>query len=71
MPIMDGLSASIALRNGEAGEYGTKIPIVAVTAFNTLSDESRFRKAGMNYFLPKPVKLKDLRAVLLEVVRSE
>ena len=71
MPIMDGLSASIALRNGESGEFGTNIPIVAVTAFNTLSDESRFKKAGMNYFLPKPVKLKHLREVLLEVVRSE
>ena len=71
MPIMDGLSASIALRNGEAGEFGTKVPIVAVTAFNTLSDESRFKKAGMNYFLPKPVKIKHLREVLLEVVRSE
>lgn len=71
MPIMDGLSASIALRNGEAGEFGTSLPIVAVTAFNTLSDESRFKKAGMNYFLPKPVKIKHLRSVLLEVVRSE
>lgn len=71
MPIMDGLSASIALRNGEAGEFGTKVPIVAVTAFNTLSDESRFKKAGMNYFLPKPVRLKHLREVLLEVARSE
>jgi len=71
MPIMDGLSAAIALRNGESGEFGTKIPIVAVTAFNTLSDESRFKKAGMNYFLPKPVKLNHLRDVLLEVVRSE
>jgi CheY-like chemotaxis protein len=71
MPIMDGLSATIALRNGEAGEFGTKVPIVAVTAFNTLSDESRFKKAGMNYFLPKPVRIKHLREVLLEVVRSE
>jgi CheY-like chemotaxis protein len=71
MPIMDGLSASIALRNGEAGEFGTRVPIVAVTAFNTISDESRFKKAGMNYFLPKPVKLQHLREVLLEVVRSE
>lgn len=71
MPIMDGLSASIALRNGEAGEFGTKVPIVAVTAFNTLSDESRLKKAGMNYFLSKPVKIKHLRELLLEVVRSE
>lgn len=71
MPIMDGVSAAIALRNGESGEFGTKIPIVAVTAFNTLSDEGKFKRAGMNYFLPKPVKLKNLREVILEVVRKD
>ncbi len=71
MPIMDGVSASLALRNGESGEFGTRVPIVAVTAFNTLSDESKFKRAGMNYYLPKPVKLKNLREVLLDVVREE
>ncbi|PXA04666.1 hypothetical protein DDZ13_05705 [Coraliomargarita sinensis] len=71
MPIMDGVSAAIALRNGESGEFGTKVPIVAVTAFNTLSDESKFKRAGMNYFLPKPVKLRNLREVILEVVRQD
>ncbi|WP_269522801.1 response regulator [Coraliomargarita parva] len=70
MPVMDGMSAAIALRNGESGEYGTKIPIVAVTAFNTLSDEGKFKRAGMDYYLPKPVKLRDLRSVLLEVVKQ-
>lgn len=70
MPIMDGVSASIALRNGEAGEVGVKVPIVAVTAFNTLSDESKFKRAGMDFYLPKPVRLKDLRAVLVEVMRE-
>jgi CheY-like chemotaxis protein len=71
MPIMDGVSAAIALRNGESGEFGTKVPIVAVTAFNTLSDESKFKRVGMNYFLPKPVKLRNLREVILEVVRQD
>jgi CheY-like chemotaxis protein len=71
MPIMDGVSAAIALRNGESGEFGTKVPIVAVTAFGTLSDESKFKRAGMNYFLPKPVKLRNLREVILEVVRQD
>ncbi|HKK17825.1 MAG TPA: response regulator [Opitutales bacterium] len=71
MPIMDGVSAAIALRNGESGEFGTKIPIVAVTAFGTLSDESKFKRAGMNYFLPKPVRLRHLREVILEVVRQD
>lgn len=71
MPIMDGVSAAIALRNGESGEFGTKVPIVAVTAFGTLSEEGKFKKAGMNYFLPKPVKLRNLREVILEVIRMD
>lgn len=71
MPIMDGVSAAIALRNGESGEFGTQVPIVAVTAFGTLSDESKFKRSGMNYFLPKPFKLRDLRDVILEVVRLD
>jgi len=71
MPVMDGVSCAIALRNGESGEKGTSIPIVAVTAFNTLSDEGKFKKAGMNYFLPKPVKLANLRSVLLEVINQD
>jgi CheY-like chemotaxis protein len=70
MPIMDGVSASIALRNGEAGDLGKKVPIVAVTAFNTLSDESKFKRAGMDFYLPKPVRLKELRKVLVEVIRG-
>ncbi|HAV13835.1 MAG TPA: hypothetical protein DCX06_10160 [Opitutae bacterium] len=70
MPIMDGVSASMALRNGEAGGHGTQVPIVAVTAFNTLSDETKFKRAGMDYYLPKPVRLKELRKVLIEVIRA-
>ncbi|MEM1222612.1 MAG: response regulator [Verrucomicrobiota bacterium] len=71
MPVMDGVSAAIALRNGESGESGTEIAIVAVTAFAMLSDEGKFKKAGMNYFLPKPIRLNSLREVLLEVIRKE
>lgn len=70
MPIMDGVSASIALRNGDSGEHGKTVPIVAVTAFNTLSDESKFKHAGMDFYLPKPVRLKELRKVLIEVIRE-
>ena len=69
MPILDGLSATYCLRAGEAGEFGVHVPIVALTAFNTLSDQSKFMKAGMNYFLPKPIGLRDLRDVFIEVMR--
>lgn len=71
MPIMDGIAAALALRAGEGGELGKHVPIVAVTAFGVLSDEGKFKRAGMNYFLPKPVKLNKLREVLLDVIRKE
>ena len=67
MPVLDGVGATQAIRLGEAGEAAMSVPIVAVTAFDTLSDESKFKKAGMNYFISKPVAFKDLRSVLLDV----
>ncbi len=70
MPVLDGMMASRAIRAGEGGPKSAETPIVAVTAFNTLSDQSKFRKAGMNYFLSKPVSLNDLRSILLDVTNS-
>ena len=32
---------------------------------------SRFKEAGMQYYLPKPVGLKELRAILLEIVKKK
>ena len=71
MPVLDGMAASRALRIGEAGDRGMEIPIVAVTAFNALSDQGKFKKAGMDYFLPKPLGLAHLREVLLEIIRKQ
>jgi CheY-like chemotaxis protein len=71
MPIMDGIAASLALRAGEAGEIGQHVPIVALTAFGTLSDEGKFKRVGMDYFLPKPVELNKLREVLLDIIRKQ
>ncbi|CAA6690400.1 MULTISPECIES: hybrid sensor histidine kinase/response regulator [unclassified Lentimonas] len=71
MPVLDGMATTRALRIGEVGDIGMNIPIVAVTAFNTLSDQSKFKKAGMNHFLCKPVSLKDLRSVLLDISRNQ
>ena len=71
MPVLDGISTAYSLRAGEADEYGMNIPIVALTAFNTLSDQSKFKKAGMDYFLPKPVGIRELRDVFIDVMRKE
>ena len=47
------------------------MPIVALTAFGTLSDDGKFNRVGMDYFLPKPVELNKLREVLLDVIRKQ
>ena len=70
MPVLDGVGTTQAIRLGEAGEAVMSLPIVAVTAFGTLSDESKFKKAGMDYFISKPVAFKELRSVLLDVDRK-
>ena len=70
MPVMDGIAATQAIRSGAAGDEVKLMPIIAVTAFNVISDRSRFKKAGMGYYLPKPVGLRELRATLLDILKK-
>jgi len=51
MPILDGISATIKLR-----EMGVKAPIVALTALNTISEKSKYEKYGFNEIVEKPVR---------------
>jgi len=71
MPVLDGISATEALRKGQSGEGAKEIPVAAVTAFNTFSDQGKFKKAGMNFALSKPVSKTELRRVLFEIERLE
>lgn len=65
MPIMDGYEATIAIRNGEAGENKKSIPIIALTADVMETTKSRVIEIGMNKYLSKPVD-KDM---LFEIIR--
>lgn len=65
MPIMDGYEATIAIRNGEAGENKKSIPIIALTADVMETTKSRVIEIGMNKYLSKPVD-KDL---LFEIIK--
>jgi signal transduction histidine kinase/DNA-binding response OmpR family regulator len=60
MPDMDGLEATLLLREGQAGELGKSIPIIALTANAFAENRTQCLAAGMNDFLTKPVILKDL-----------
>ena len=56
MPIMDGLEATRAVRDLEE-EYGWPMtPIIAATAHVLEEDQQKMFAAGMNDFLPKPIR---------------
>ncbi|MGE4552466.1 MAG: ATP-binding protein [Desulfovibrionaceae bacterium] len=64
MPLLNGVEATVAIRQGRAGEHNRRIPIVAVTAYAMQGDEERFRAAGMDDYLAKPADLSALRDLL-------
>jgi len=59
MPIMDGLTATKALRDN--GYHG---PIVALTANAMRADVEACKKAGCNEFVSKPIDIKLLQSVI-------
>lgn len=66
MPEMDGVEAACRVRAGQGGGDTAHLPIIAVTANVLESDRETCRKAGMNGYLPKPLRPADVEKVLLE-----
>ena len=64
MPVMDGLTSAQKIRQREREMSLPAVPIIAVTANAFESDRTASAAAGMNDYLSKPVRLKDLRAAL-------
>ncbi len=59
MPVMDGVEATEALRRSERGS-GRHIPIVALTANAMKGDKERYLSCGMDGYLAKPIRRKEL-----------
>ncbi|MEM1231259.1 MAG: ATP-binding protein [Pseudomonadota bacterium] len=64
MPQMDGLEATIAIREIEATQALVPIPIIACTANASMMDREECLNAGMNLHLSKPLTLATLRTAL-------
>jgi CheY-like chemotaxis protein/HPt (histidine-containing phosphotransfer) domain-containing protein len=64
MPNMDGFEASAELRRREQAESRPRTVIVALTANAMQGDRERCIAAGMDDYIPKPLKLERLRRCL-------
>ena len=68
MPVMDGLSATRAIRAMERADART-VPIIAMTANVFDEDVERSLQAGMNAHLSKPVEPERLYETMVELIR--
>jgi signal transduction histidine kinase/HPt (histidine-containing phosphotransfer) domain-containing protein/FixJ family two-component response regulator len=69
MPNMTGLEATQAIRQREAGTSRHQI-IIGFSGHVTEEDEARFRAAGMDALLPKPVHMQQLYEVVESAAAS-
>lgn len=69
MPVMDGLEATAAIREWER-TAGGHIPIVAMTAHVMPGDRERCLAAGMDAYVPKPIRTAELSEAIAQVSHS-
>ena len=66
MPEMDGIEATMTIREREAAT-GAHVPIIALTAHAMKGDLERCLSAGMDGYVAKPILREDLFAALARV----
>ena len=67
MPQMDGLEALAAIRAQEAST-GKHLPVLMATSHDEPGDGERFRRAGADGYIPKPLHLETLHTELERVI---
>jgi len=68
MPCMDGFELTQAIRQAEP--QGTRLPIIAVTANAMQGEAERCRARGMDDYLSKPLRLKEVGPMLAKWLPS-
>jgi len=64
MPEMDGYEATAVIRNPDSLVQNHAVPIIAVTANAMAGDREICLQAGMDDYMPKPIKKADLAAMI-------
>jgi len=70
MPNLNGIEATIQIRELEAQVQSAPIPIIAVTANALKGDREKFLNAGMNEYISKPINPKDIELIIRKVLAS-
>ena len=70
MPVMDGLSAAIKLRNSNI-PGADRIPIIALTADALATDITDAFDAGMNDYVIKPIDSYQLYSTLAKYISKK
>jgi CheY-like chemotaxis protein len=66
MPTMDGLEALAAIRAQEQSNGG-HLPIIMATAHTEPGDAAKFKRAGADGYVAKPIEIEQLQAELARV----
>jgi len=64
MPVLDGLEATLAIREHEAETSRTPTPIIAMTAHARAEDRRACLAAGMNNYIVKPISPEQLASIV-------
>jgi CheY-like chemotaxis protein len=67
MPGMDGMQATAVIRAREA-ITGSHIPIIALTAHAMAGDRARFLEGGMDGYIAKPIRPRELFDTIADVL---
>ncbi len=71
MPLMDGLTATRAIRAIEQERGAIPLPIIALTANALPQDVTMSREAGCDYHLSKPISKRDLLRAIGEYAQAK
>jgi CheY-like chemotaxis protein len=63
MPVMDGFEATRQIRRREQ-ETGGHLPVIGLTALALKGDEERCLAAGMDHYISKPFKPREMEAAI-------
>jgi len=65
LPNLSGVEICQQIRGARGGE---RVPVLAMSGYDTPEMEQKMKRAGATRYLPKPFEIMDFRKVILEIL---